>query len=126
MLRAWLVPLLIFAVFATPQATAQEFDRNAYVEERLEAVRAYFDGSNGANERLAMAQQLMSIGSTEPLEPDGTWGPETEERFRAIIDTMSRIGIRMEDPSPYDTTRIVMRWRAQVLLADIGVGEWPD
>jgi hypothetical protein len=126
MRHAWCVPMLVCAVLATPSAIAQEFDRDAYVEERLNAVRAYFDSPNGANERLAMAQQLMSIGSTEPLEADGMWGPDTETRLRGIIDTMSRIGIPMDEATPFETTRAVMRWRAQVLLADIGIGDWPD
>jgi hypothetical protein len=113
-------------MLATPSAIAQEFDRDAYVEERLAAVRAFFDSPNGANERLAMAQQLMSIGSTEPLDADGRWGPETEARLRGIIDTMSRIGIPMDEATPFETARAVMRWRAQVLLSDIGIGDWPD
>jgi hypothetical protein len=65
MRHAWCVPMLVCAVLATPSAIAQEFDRDAYVEERLNAVRAYFDSPNGANERLAMAQQLMSSRVSE-------------------------------------------------------------
>lgn len=125
MQRRW-VGLLCSIVFLAAPVAAQESDRNAYVEERVDAVRAYFGDTRHGDPRLVAAQRLLSRGGSDPLETDGVWGPATEERFRNVIYNMSQIGILMEPVTPYATTEAVVRWLNQVTAAEIGVGDWPD
>jgi hypothetical protein len=108
-------------------AGAQTFNRDAYLEARVNAIRQFFAMQGEPSRELAIAQRFLSAyDENGRVEADGVWGPATANRFRGVIDTMTTIGIPIDSTDPYIVTETVLNWFYAGLRANIGIGDYPD
>lgn len=118
---------VLAALTLSPSAGAQSFNRDAYVETRVEAIRQFFATQGEPSRGLAIAQRFLSVfDESGRVEADGVWGPATANRFRDVIDTMTAIGIPIDSTDPYAVTETVLNWFYAGVRANIGIGEYPD